>query len=76
MNPWPADVRHAIRGRLNAIKLCISAFQCEPTPQEAAEFARDIETAADGILKLLDEAVARPASESDPIVAAAAPSHA
>jgi hypothetical protein len=32
------QARHNLRGRLNALKLCVSAFEVIDSPQEAVEF--------------------------------------
>ncbi len=51
------DLRHArhdLRGRLNAIKLCVSAFGVIDSPQEAVEFLDMIITGADKAVVALD----------------------
>jgi hypothetical protein len=47
--------RHNMRGRLNALKLCISALPTCDTPQEAAEFLLNIEQETDKLIRSLDE---------------------
>ncbi|HEX8521507.1 MAG TPA: hypothetical protein VF669_04565 [Tepidisphaeraceae bacterium] len=44
-----------MRGRLNALKLCISALPTCDTPQEAAEFLLNIEQETDKLIRSLDE---------------------
>ena len=46
--------RHDLRGRLNALKLCVSAFEILDTEQEALEFLDMIEQAADKTVVALD----------------------
>ena len=48
------EVRHALRGRLNALKLCVTALEMLQTPAEALEFLTMIEQAADRIVVALD----------------------
>jgi hypothetical protein len=47
--------RHNLRGRLNALKLCISALEILESREERLEFLDLIETAADRLLPSLDE---------------------
>jgi hypothetical protein len=52
-----AELRHArhnLRGRINALKLCVSAFEVLDTRQEALEFLDMIEQAADRTVVALD----------------------
>ena len=54
----PADLRrarHNLRGRLNAIKLCISALPTCETPQESAEFLESIEVETEHLVQCLDQ---------------------
>ena len=44
MEPTPAELRHAIRGTLNALKLCVSAFEMPLDTSEKLEFLSDIES--------------------------------
>lgn len=48
------EARHNLRGRLNALKLCVSAFEVITTRQEALEFLDLIEQAADKTVVALD----------------------
>jgi hypothetical protein len=60
-----AEVRHAIRGTLNALKLCVSAFDMPLETSEKLEFLSDIEASADKLDSLLDQyAALAPADES------------
>ncbi len=54
MKTGPAEVRHAIRGTLNALKLCVSAFDMPLDTSEKLEFLSDIEASADKLVSLLD----------------------
>ena len=47
--------RHNFRGRLNAVKLCISALEILESPEEAVEFLEMIEDSADKTIAALDE---------------------
>ena len=55
METGPAEVRHAIRGTMNALKLCVSAFEMPLEPSEKLEFLSDIDASADKLVSLLDE---------------------
>ena len=53
-----SEVRHArhnLRGRLNALKLCVSAFEILNTVKDELEFLHLIEQSADGTVVALDE---------------------
>ena len=54
METGPAEVRHAIRGTLNALKLCVSAFEMPLEASEKLEFLADIELSAEKLVSLLD----------------------
>ena len=45
--------RHDLRGRINALKLCVSAFEILDTDQEALEFLDMIEQATDKTVEAL-----------------------
>ena len=47
--------RHDLRGRLNGLKLCVSALSTCESPAETIEFLDHIEQATDKIVKALDE---------------------
>jgi hypothetical protein len=47
--------RHNVRGRLNALKLCISALEILNDPKEVLEFLAMIDQSADAMLVALDE---------------------
>lgn len=52
----PIDqLRHDIRGRLNALKLCVSALAFCDTPEETMEYLENIESAAGKIDELTGE---------------------
>lgn len=46
--------RHNLKGRLNALMLCISAFEVLETDQEALEFLDMIEHGTDKLVVALD----------------------
>ena len=48
------QARHNVRGRLNALKLCISALEMLQTPAETLEFLEMTEQAADRVLRAMD----------------------
>ena len=47
--------RHDLKGRLNALKLCINAFEVLQSRQEELEFLDMIEQAADRTIIALDQ---------------------
>jgi hypothetical protein len=59
-----AALRHDIRGTLNALKLCISAFEMPLEASEKLEFLADIEASAEKLAGLIEEIDSMPASES------------
>jgi len=59
-----ASLRHDIRGTLNALKLCISAFEMPLEPSEKLEFLADIEASSDKLAGLVEEIDSVMASES------------
>ena len=64
-----ASLRHDIRGTLNALKLCISAFDIPLETSEKLDFLADIETSAQKLASLveeLDAMAATTASSSEP----------
>jgi len=50
-----ASLRHDIRGTLNALKLCISAFEMPLETSEKLEFLADIESSAEKLVGLVAE---------------------
>ena len=50
-----AELRHGIRGAMNALKLCTSAFEIPLDLGEKLEFLDDIERSAGKIVSLLDD---------------------
>ena len=76
METGAAEVRHAIRGTMNALKLCVSAFEMPLEPSEKLEFLSDIDASADKLVALLDEYEAfapGAASAADPTPPSAPP---
>jgi hypothetical protein len=59
-----APLRHDIRGTLNALKLCISAFDMPLETSEKLEFLADIETCADKLSGLIQQLEAEFASDA------------
>ena len=49
------EVRHTLRGRLNALKLCASALPLAESVEESIEYLDQIEQATDKIVSALDE---------------------
>jgi hypothetical protein len=49
------QARHNLRGRLNALKLCVSALEMLHTRQELLEFLAMIDQAADRTIRAVDE---------------------
>ena len=49
------SARHNLRGRINALKLCVSAFEVLETREERLEFLEMIDEAADKTVIALDE---------------------
>jgi hypothetical protein len=47
--------RHDLRGRINALKLCVSALQVCDTPEEALEFLDMAERATDKVIQAAEE---------------------
>jgi hypothetical protein len=66
MEIGPAEVRHAIRGTMNALKLCVSAFEMPLEPSEKLEFLADVELSADKLVSLLDQYEAFPPPAQQP----------
>lgn len=50
-----SGVRHAARGCLNAIKLCVSALELPGPPEEQIEFLDDVINASDKMCDLVDQ---------------------
>jgi len=50
-----AGLRHAARGCLNAVKLCVSALELDCTPQEQSEFLDDVINGSDKMCGLIDQ---------------------
>jgi hypothetical protein len=48
------EARHNLRGRLNALKLCVSAFDILDSPREVLEFLEMIEQGADKTVLAMD----------------------
>lgn len=64
MSLQPAEFRHSMRGTMNAIKLCVSAFDMPMERSEKLEFLDDVVASADKIVALLDEWEAEPALDA------------
>jgi hypothetical protein len=61
-----AALRHDMRGTLNALKLCISAFDMPLDASEKLEFLSDIESSADKLAGMVEEFEALLASSDAP----------
>ena len=55
MQRSPSEVRHAIRGTLNALKLCISALEMPLGTSDKLDFLSDVESAAGRLAELVCE---------------------
>jgi hypothetical protein len=66
-----AELRHGIRGALNALKLCVSAFEMPLETSEKLEFLSDIETSADKVSVLVAELELLPEFAESPVETAA-----
>lgn len=64
MDRSASEMRHAVRGALNALKLCVSAFELPLSTSEKLEFLADIEAAADKVALLVSGSEAVAAVES------------
>jgi hypothetical protein len=51
----PAELRHGIRGTLNALKLCVSALEMPLETSEKVQFLSDVENAAERLGLLVEE---------------------
>jgi hypothetical protein len=49
------DLRHDIRGRINAMKLCVAALDTPMEHSEAVEFLDDVVRMCDKVASLFDE---------------------
>ena len=72
MDLTPAELRHSIRGTLNALKLCVSAFEMPLETSEKLEFLSDIESSADKLASLVAAFEAHPGHPGAPAGEAAA----
>ena len=64
MHEGLASLRHDIRGSLNALKLCISAFDMPLETSEKLEFLADIESCADKLAGLIEQLEAEFAADA------------
>lgn len=55
MNDTLPALRHAVRGCLNSIKLCISALELPCTREEEQEFINDVILSADKMMHLTEQ---------------------
>jgi hypothetical protein len=62
MDLTPAELRHGIRGTLNALKLCVSAFEMPLETSEKLEFLADIEASAEKLIALVAQFESSPAA--------------
>ena len=53
-----SSLRHAARGSLNAVKLCVSALELECTRQEQLEFLDDVIRSCDDLCGQVEELAA------------------
>jgi hypothetical protein len=57
LEPWTdlRKARHDLRGRMNALMLCVSAFEVVQTRAEAIEFLDMMDRACDKLIVALDQ---------------------
>ena len=55
MGESPSGVRHAARGCLNAIKLCVSALELPGPEEEQIEFLDDVIRSSDKMCGLVEQ---------------------
>jgi hypothetical protein len=55
-----SELRHAVRGTINALNLCVTAFDLPSETSEKLEFLNDIECAAEKLAELCAELDALP----------------
>jgi hypothetical protein len=67
MDRTASEFRHAVRGALNALKLCVSAFELPLSTSEKLEFLSDIEVAADKVAALMGSYEAMAIVETTPV---------
>jgi hypothetical protein len=58
MNDSLSTLRHAARGCLNAVKLCVSALELDCTREEQIEFIDDVINGSDRMCGFIDELIA------------------
>ena len=61
------QARHDLRGKINALKLCVSAFEMIDDPAELLEFLDMIERAADMAIEAMDELETAQAQHPDAV---------
>lgn len=54
-NPALRQIRHDLRGRINAMQLCISALPVAADKNEAIEFIDDVIKLCDRVSELMDQ---------------------
>jgi hypothetical protein len=55
VNPALRQVRHDLRGRINAMQLCVSALPVAADQKEAVEFIDDVIKLTDKVTELMDQ---------------------
>ncbi|MCC6424340.1 MAG: hypothetical protein IT447_12760 [Phycisphaerales bacterium] len=55
MNELKRKLRHDIRGRINALNLCVAALETPMKPAEAEEFLADIIQVCDSMVDLMEQ---------------------
>ena len=59
----PRKLRHDLRGRMNALRLCAAALGADCSLQESLEFLDDIERLTHDIVDLVDKIEALPENQ-------------
>ena len=54
------QLRHDLRGRINALRLCTAALEVECSKEESIEFLDDIERLTDDVVDLVNKIEALP----------------
>jgi hypothetical protein len=56
----PRQLRHDLRGRMNALRLCTAALEVDCTTEESIEFLDDIMRLTDDVVDLVNKIEALP----------------
>jgi hypothetical protein len=59
------QLRHDLRGRMNALRLCTAALEVDCTQQESLEFLDDITRLTDDVVDLVNKIEALPPENAE-----------